>query len=210
MYSKDYYEPVRQDVVNEIPSSIRSILSLGCGSGETEKWLAARGLRVTAVPLDPVIGACIEGGGIELVYGDFSAVRDQLEGRKFDCLLISNILHLLPNPQEMLSQFSELIVPGGSILVVSPNLVNLKSQYYKLRGENGYRHLGNFEESGVQKVSKTRMEQWFRSAGCKVESIKCIAMPRFGSFTRYVPLPLRHALSTEIIVLGKRKLRAEK
>ena len=206
MFSKDYYEPVRQEVVSAIPSSIRSILSLGCGSGETERWLAARGLRVTAVPLDPVIGACLEGSGIELVCGDFAAVREQLEEHKFDCLFLSNILHLLPNPQEMLSEFSELLMPGGYLLLVSPNLVNLKTQYYKLMGKSGYRRLDNFEESGVQKVSKRKMEEWFRNARCKVETIKYIAAPRVENVSRYIPLALRYVVSTEIIVLGKKTM----
>jgi len=32
-YSKDYYEPVRDDVISEIPESASSVLSVGCGSG---------------------------------------------------------------------------------------------------------------------------------------------------------------------------------
>lgn len=204
MYSKDYYEPLRDEVVGELPSSVHSILSLGCGSGKTERWLAAKGLQVTAAPLDPVIGACAQASGVELINGDFAAVRAQLEGRKFDCLFISNILHLLPNPGEVVNQFAELLAPGGYALTVTPSVTNLKNQFYKLLGKDGFRNLGNFQQSGIQKVTKKQLELWFRSAGCKLESTRWIAMPRFEKFGAHIPLPLRKLLSSEFIAVGKK------
>jgi 2-polyprenyl-3-methyl-5-hydroxy-6-metoxy-1,4-benzoquinol methylase len=203
MYSKDYDESVRPEVVSEIPSSVRSVLSLGTGTGKTERWLAERGLKVTAAPLDRVIGACVEENRIEAVYGDFRAVRKQLEGRKFDCLYISKILHLVPNPQEILRQFAELLSPGGYILVVSPNVVNLKNQFNKLKGKNGYGSLGTFEESGIQKVSKRTLQQWLRDAGYKVENIKWIPMASFEKLSGHIPAVLKHRFSSEVIVLGR-------
>jgi 2-polyprenyl-3-methyl-5-hydroxy-6-metoxy-1,4-benzoquinol methylase len=203
MYSKDYDEPVRPEVVSEIPGSVRSILSLGSGTGKTERWLAEKGLKVTAAPLDRVIGACVEGNGIEVVYGDFAAVRKQLDGRKFDCLYLSNILHLVPDPQKILSQFADLLSPGGYILVVSPNVVNVRNQFNKLKGTNGYGALGTFEESGVQKVSKSTLKQWFRGAGLRLETMKWIPMSRFEKFSRHVPAALKNQLSTEVIALGR-------
>ena len=53
MYSKDYYEPRREEVISMIPQDARSVLSIGCGAGATECSLAERGLRVVALPLDP-------------------------------------------------------------------------------------------------------------------------------------------------------------
>src|ERR1700680_2489318 len=49
-YSKDYYEPVRSDAVSLIPSTARRVLSLGCGWGASEEWLAKKGLGVVGVP----------------------------------------------------------------------------------------------------------------------------------------------------------------
>jgi hypothetical protein len=54
-YSKDYYEPVTEQVTSLIPKTARNVLSIGCGSGATERWLVEKGLRVAAIPLVPII-----------------------------------------------------------------------------------------------------------------------------------------------------------
>ena len=56
-YSKDYYEPVIDQITSLLPTWARNVLSIGCGSGATERWLVKKGLRVAAIPLDPVIAA---------------------------------------------------------------------------------------------------------------------------------------------------------
>ena len=66
--------------------------------GATEAALAARGIQVTAVPLDSVIGTCAEGKGVEVVYEDADSLMMSLSGRQFDVILISNIPHLVPEP----------------------------------------------------------------------------------------------------------------
>ena len=38
-WSKSYYEPVRQDILDAIPSGTRSLLSFGCGWGAMEAEL---------------------------------------------------------------------------------------------------------------------------------------------------------------------------
>ena len=103
MYSKDYYEPRREEVLSVIPPEARSVLSVGCGSGATECWLAERGLRVVAVPLDPVVCGNAAARGVEMVFGDFHVAKKKLHNQRFDCLLFLNVLHLARDPIEVLS-----------------------------------------------------------------------------------------------------------
>src|SRR5262249_3248344 len=99
-YGKGYYEPIREEVISAIPREARSVLSIGCGWGAVEGWLAEKGVRVVAVPLDPVISGAAEARGVEIVNGDFEMVRDSLATERFDCLLLLNILHLIRDPVE--------------------------------------------------------------------------------------------------------------
>jgi hypothetical protein len=57
MWDKSYYEPCRYDLEQLIPAKAREVLSVGCGWGATEAWIEQSGRRVTAIPLDSVIGA---------------------------------------------------------------------------------------------------------------------------------------------------------
>ena len=73
-YSKDYYEPVNEQVTSLIPKTARKVLSIGCGSGTTERWLAAKGLHVAAMPLDPIVAQSAAVNGIEMIYEDLEHV----------------------------------------------------------------------------------------------------------------------------------------
>ena len=203
-HSKEYYEEVREEVVREIPESVRSVLSLGSGTGKAEEWLVNKGMRVTAVPLDPVIGVCMEGTGIEIVNGDLRGVREKLAGRKFDCLYLSNVLHLMENPAGMLKEFVELLNPGGCVMVVTPNVAMLRNKIYRAIGKPGFENVGNYELGGAHNVSRKILEKWFRGAGCHEERVKWVVAPKFSGLTRIFPRLLNGMFASEIIALAKK------
>ena len=116
-------------------------------------------------------------------------------------------MHLLADPQEALRQFAELLGEGGFILLVSPNLNNLKQRRDELMKDRRNGQPDTFQVSGVQRTSRRRIEEWFRGAGCKVENVKWITMTRFRNLGRFVPAAFREPMSAEMIVLGRRATR---
>lgn len=203
-YSKDYYEPIRPDVVSAIPISTRSILSIGCGSGATETTLAKKGLRVVAVPIDPVIAAGLENEGVELAKGDLKTVRGQLAGEKFDCLLISNVLHLVDDPVRWLTSFKDLLSAGATVIAVVPNLSKLPVIWGRVRGEGRFKDLGSFERSGVHVTSHGIVERWFKRAGIVVEkTIDVLSSSQARKVSRLSLGLVDSLLGSELIVVAK-------
>lgn len=95
----------------------RSLLDLGCGTGETSMYFAQRGARVTALDfsasaLDRLRGACERRriGSVDIVHGD---ARDLGRLGAFDLVFGSLILHHI----EPFAPFAEDLVtavrPGG-------------------------------------------------------------------------------------------------
>lgn len=203
-YSKNYYEPVREEVVREFPQSARTVLSLGSGTGRTEEWLVKTGRKVTAVPLDPVIGACLEGTGVEVVCGDLRSVREKLAAQKFDCMYLSNILHLVENPAAILKGFAELLNPGGHILIVTPTVGGLRDTVHRLMGKRGLEDVGNYELAGVHKVSGGDLQSWLRAAGCCVERINWVIPLRFQRIANLFPALFNAMFGSEIIALARK------
>lgn len=201
-YSKEYDEPVREEVVGELAKTVKNVLSVGSGSGKTEKWLVKNGLRVTAMPLDPVIAACFEGTEIEVVNGDFPTAIAKLTGRTFDCLFLSNILHLVKDPEETLKQMAELLERGGHILIVTPNMANLKNTFYGLIGRPGFQDLRDYAKGGVHNVSRKSLGKWLRAAGYRIEHLKWLPAPRFQKMSRLSHQWISPMLSPEMIVLA--------
>ena len=170
-YSKSYYEPAREELISLIPESARSVLSLGCGWGALEESLVKKGLRVVAVPLDPVIGACAQARGVEVVSGDFESVQKMLARQRFDCLLMSNVLHLLPDPVNVLVSFAALMSEKSIAIAVMPNLLSASAFLRQVQGDPRFKDLWRYKKTGVNLTSHRIIHRWFKKAGMRTSRI---------------------------------------
>jgi 2-polyprenyl-3-methyl-5-hydroxy-6-metoxy-1,4-benzoquinol methylase len=170
-YSKNHYEPVRSEILSAIPRNARSILSIGCGWGATEAWLARQGFQVAAVPLDPIIAGGAMASGVRMVHGDFETARHKLAGERFDCLLIANILHLAQDPVQVLRSFSALLSTGSPAVVTVPNLCRLRRVWRALRHGEQLIKDNVYELTGMHFTSPRTLREWFRGAGLTVQEV---------------------------------------
>jgi 2-polyprenyl-3-methyl-5-hydroxy-6-metoxy-1,4-benzoquinol methylase len=203
-YSKDYYEPVRPEVVGEIPVSCRKVLSVGCGAGKTEKWLAARGAEVTAICLDRIIGACAQGDGVVAVWGDLGEIRKKLMGRSYDCVLFSNVLQLAENPAGLLAEFGALLEPSGYCVILLPNLRTIKNVLGKLRGDAVFRPIGNYEESGTREIRVSALRHWLAANNVHVSKRTYLLSGYKQKVSRLALGVAESFLANEILVVGRK------
>lgn len=205
-YSKDYYERLRSDVVSLVPSKARSVLSLGCGWGATEEWLAKKGLRVVAVPLDSVISACAEARGLETVNGDFKTVRQKLEGQRFDCLLISNGLHLVDDPVAVISSFAGLLSEDCTVIALVPNLSQLPGLRKRIRDDRGiWGLLRSYQQTGVHYTSRRVLHKWFQRAGFRIETVLNFLPVRAGAIHQMTFGLVDSWLAEDLLVVARRR-----
>ena len=122
-YFKDYYEPALKEVTDLNPVGARSVLSIGCGSRETEAFLSANGRRVAAIPLDGVISAGAAARRIEILDGDLAGLAPST-ATAFDCVQCLNILHLAADPVEWLSLARRFTHSQSVSLIRSPNMAS--------------------------------------------------------------------------------------
>jgi SAM-dependent methyltransferase len=169
MYSKDYYEPPSEEVIAMIPPGARSVLSIGCGSGATECRLADRGLRVVAVPLDPVICSSAAARGVEMVFGNFRTAREKIQDERFDCVLYLNVLHLARDPIEVLSLFRDVLSAESVVLIQTPNMLCIPAVWRRIRSARRYRDLGNHDSTPVHLSSPGSVRDWCRNSGLRVD-----------------------------------------
>jgi 2-polyprenyl-3-methyl-5-hydroxy-6-metoxy-1,4-benzoquinol methylase len=203
-YSKDYYEPVNPEVVSLVPAEARTILSIGCGWGAMEAFLAEKGLLVTALPLDPVIPGGAEAKHVEIVNGDFARARAKLAGRQFDCLLLSNVLHLVQDPVDVLSSFREFLSNGSPVIVSVPNLTRIPAMWGRVRGDKRFKDFGDFEATGVHQTSHTILRSWLQSARMKVETMIDVVPQRAEAAGRLSFGILSPVLACEFITLARK------
>jgi len=69
-----------------------TVLDLACGSGRHVRYLAARGLRVTAIDRDRDALAHSHGLAAEVIQADLEIDPWPLPGRRFDAVVVTNYL----------------------------------------------------------------------------------------------------------------------
>lgn len=201
-YSKSYYEPAREAIISLIPDAARNVLSIGCGWGALEEALVKRGVRVLAVPLDPVIGACASARGIEVVEGDFLTARMKLSDKRFDCLVISNVLHLLPEPESLLHSYSTLIYGASTVIAVVPNVLSASAFLRLVRLDPRFKDLWCYRKTGVKLTSRRIVRKWFEDAGMRIRSINDVVSARAQDANRMTFGIASGWLASEFIVVA--------
>lgn len=91
-------------------------LDLACGAGRHVRWLARRGLQVTAVDRDPAALAALHDlqqtqPGIEVLAADLEGAPWPLPGRRFDLVLVTNYLW-----RPLLAPIVASVAPGGLLV----------------------------------------------------------------------------------------------
>ena len=148
-YGKTYDEIPSMELLRIVPLASKTILSVGCGFGAAEQGLRARGAAVTAFPLDSVVGASAERQGFEVIPGSLDECLLLVKGRRFDCVLMTNLIHLLPDPETVLEQCAHLVGPAGSIVIEGRNFWHLPAIIKRFSGFGDYGRLRSFAASGI-------------------------------------------------------------
>jgi SAM-dependent methyltransferase len=88
-----------------------SVLDLACGSGRHVRFLAARGLRVSALDRDRDALQRLRGMAAEVIVADLESAPWPLAGRRFDAVIVTNYLW-----RALLPQIVSSVADGGLLL----------------------------------------------------------------------------------------------
>jgi len=211
-WSKNYYEPYDPfsdpgtipDIRSYIPPEAQNVLSIGCGWGAIEGELVQKGVRVVGVPLDPVIAASARAKGIEIVQGGFEGARKALTSERFDCILMSYILHLVRDPAHIVSLFADLLSSEGCMVIAAPNFVWPTLLWKRISRDPRYQDLGNYDKTGMHLTTKSQISRWFRDCDLKVGQTADLTSQRARLANRF-SLRLGRLLASDFIAVGTRK-----
>jgi SAM-dependent methyltransferase len=171
LHSKDCYEPFNECVASLIPKQTRNVLSIGCGSGATEVGLLEKGIKVVALPLDPIISAEAATRGVEMIPGDFIGARAKLDKEKFDCILYLNVLHLLLDPIHVLSLFSDTASERAITIIQVPNLAFYKHVWRGIHAVDSIWNWGAYNRTGVHPTCTRLIRNWCYGSGLRLTKI---------------------------------------
>jgi 2-polyprenyl-3-methyl-5-hydroxy-6-metoxy-1,4-benzoquinol methylase len=161
-WDKWFYEDTDPIIVEALTGPNKRVLSIGAGWGRLEEDVKRMGHFVLAVPIDNVIAASLRYRGIDVVEPNLQSALNQLRGSTFDCLILSNVLQHLNDPQESLRRFTELVGHDGIIIAKIPNFNFFR---YKSNGQVSR------TDSKFKSIHIQELRQWFDSMGFKAKII---------------------------------------
>jgi SAM-dependent methyltransferase len=171
-WQKSYTEAADERLLSLVPEHAGNVLSIGSGYGTVERALARRGLKVTALPLDSVVGASLDRSGFEVVYGTWGQCLSKIGSRRFDCVLMTDLLHLQQRPAKLLSECAGLVGPRGSLVLGGPNFSRLPWLLKRLLRLGPFGELGDFDRSGISLVGPSTIRTALRRLEFRVEEIR--------------------------------------
>jgi 2-polyprenyl-3-methyl-5-hydroxy-6-metoxy-1,4-benzoquinol methylase len=203
-WDKSYYEPRDDALLALVPPTATRILSIGCGSGRTESSLVEAGKQVVAIPLDAVIGRVAARSDIHVLPPDLASALAQLQGQRFDAILLADIVQHLPDPVEFLSGLSLLLAPSGQIVGSAPNLGPVRRWPGRLFGKNShcYRFRGHWQASKLHLTSAGGLRRWLACAGLRVRQVAAA-----GDFKANAPAALRTLMAPSLYFVAERTSR---
>jgi 2-polyprenyl-3-methyl-5-hydroxy-6-metoxy-1,4-benzoquinol methylase len=173
-WDRDYYEQCRDDILLLMPSDAKEILSVGCGWGATETDLINDGRRVSAIPLDSVIGKLAESKGINVCLPNFEQAFEALGDKRFDAIVISEVIQHLSHPVEILSKLGTLLKVNGVMLGSVPNLSLIRRLSRRLLAKNRKTALisCHFHNTALNLTDRATMKRWLRASGLKLLTLR--------------------------------------
>jgi ubiquinone/menaquinone biosynthesis C-methylase UbiE len=148
------------------------VVDLGCGSGTFSALLAKKGFDVTGLDISREMVAIGrkrygQGGFVpRFTVGDVEHLP--FAGEILDGVLLSGLLHHLPDPYRCIQEVYRVLKPGGVFMAFDPNRANPFMYLYRDRSSPFYSSVG--VTANERPVLAKKLAAQFRSAGFTVQT----------------------------------------
>jgi SAM-dependent methyltransferase len=142
------------------------VADLGCGSGVFTSLLHRRGYDVFGLDLSPKLIALAQAKYPQVTFFEGDAEHLPLPTASLDGILLSGLLHHLPDPACCVAEVFRVLKPGGSFVAFDPNRMNPFMYLYRDRSSPLYSPVGVTENE--RPVLARRIAALFEAAHFRV------------------------------------------
>ncbi len=169
---KAYYSFKRPELLQLIPRSAKSIIDLGCGTGELGKSLKARQpCHVTGIELNKTAALAAK-ENLDVCYCDnLNRYNPVTNNRAFDCMIFGDIREHIIYPWQVLQKFTKVLSAGGTVIASIPNIAHPSIISRLEQGLFRYTSAGILDITHLRFFTKATISQLFYRAGLKITNL---------------------------------------
>lgn len=174
---------VHQLLISCVPQNTR-ILEIGCAAGYITCALVKKNCQVTAVEINPYMAKTARKYAQTMIAGDIETKEtvERLGDKKFDCLILADVLEHLKDPQATLKKLAGFLIKKGEVYISVPNIGFITNRLLHLLGRWDYMEYGSMDRTHLQFFTKKTIEKLILNCGLRIKKSEYI-----GNFTQ---LPL--------------------
>lgn len=165
------------------------LLEVGCGSGQMLARMRDQGWEVRGVDFDPEAVNTASARGLDVRLG--SLASQGFAANQFDVVVMSHVIEHVHDPLELLTQAHQVLKPGGTLVVLTPNNQSLWHRWFQSNwmSLDPPRHLHLF--------NRATMERLVGQAGFSQPALRTIIRDANGSYmgSQHIRATGRHDMS---------------
>ncbi|MBV9745841.1 MAG: methyltransferase domain-containing protein, partial [Acidobacteriia bacterium] len=171
-HSSHYY-------VQRLVGTGHDVLDIGCGEGFFAAELAKNGNRTAGIDAlsAPQVASALE----QYVRADLESgiepALERLEVRRFDYILLLDVLEHLRRPERILCQAARALKDNGRIVVSVPNVANITVRLMLLFGRFNYKERGILDRTHLRFYTHRTARRLVEEAGYEIVEKKATVMP---------------------------------
>jgi SAM-dependent methyltransferase len=196
-------------------TAARSVLDVGCGSGEVLAALRSPGRRLCGVEMSPEAVRSLEERGIEGRSIDLEVDVLPFADGEFEVVICYDVLEHVFAPGRLLAEIRRVLRPDGAALLCVPNTLNLFNRLVFMSGRfvdimDTSHHSDALFSNHIRLFSKSLFDRFVGANGLKVEERHYYFPARFSDsrfslppwFARVVTAPRLHERLPGALALG--------
>jgi 2-polyprenyl-3-methyl-5-hydroxy-6-metoxy-1,4-benzoquinol methylase len=156
-------------------SGSKTILDVGCGSGNLGRLFRGRGEQVEIVGLDKSPDALLKS---EPFYDRLLAMDlDSFSGlpykeNHFEAIILADVLEHLKEPEQMLKDIRRYLTPNGVVVVSLPNIARIEIRLGLLLGRFSYATSGIMDRTHLHFYTYSTAKTLIENAGYSIDKIE--------------------------------------
>lgn len=173
-----YYEHARNEIIgmiNRNKDESFEVLELGCGIGATLHRIQYTypNVRVHGIELQKDI-ARLGGKVCDIVQGDVEEMNLTDSGRKYDYIILGDILEHLREPALLLKRLRQILNKDGAVITSIPNVMHASVIVPLLQGRWDYSEAGILAATHLRFFTKDSIIKMFTECDYQIEEMSGI------------------------------------